>query len=314
MRAAARRGWPKEPHTRIDRQRLVRERRVAGAEDDVTRRVHAELFLERLPNVDLGDDAEARLFQSRHRALPCGIERKASDAANAVLDFLRRRACTRHDDSMEKTALFEHMRIRPARHHLRACWRASHLPVDPRVATDLRLLKLAELYEDAYERFVRDVALRTIADPTMRARLLQLAPPEDDHAKRIHAERERVEASLEPEDEPAVILGALTDVLEVERAARNFYLASLQETYDPKIAQLFRQLAREEEKHTDLARGILRDAEATLGPAPGAEPEDLAILEAPPLREGVSDFGVAGRLPFRELPPVVSRRRGEPEH
>lgn len=187
--------------------------------------------------------------------------------------------------------------------------------MDPRVATDLRLLKLAELYEDAYERFVRDIALETIEDPAMRARLLHLAPPEDDHAKRIHAERERVESSLGPEDKPAIVLGALIDIVEVERAARNFYLASFRETYDPRIAHLFRQLAREEEKHTEIAQRILRDAEAALRPAEGAQPEDLTIIETPPLWEGVIDFGAErGRPLFHERPPMVTGRRGEPEH
>jgi len=188
--------------------------------------------------------------------------------------------------------------------------------VDPRVATDLRLLKLAELYEDAYERFVRDVARGSIENEAMRSRLLHLAPPEDEHAKRIRAERKRIEASLKPEDGPAVVLGALIDIVEVERAARNFYLSALKEVHDPKLVALFRQLARDEETHTSIAEGVLHDAEAVLAPAPGVAPDELAILGEEPtlLREGVVDFGTPGHPPFvSERPRGAPRRRVEPE-
>jgi hypothetical protein len=53
---------------------------------------------------------------------------------------------------------------------------------------------------------------------------------------RIRTERKRMEASLKPEDKPAVVLGALIDIVEVERAARNFYISALKEVHDPKPA------------------------------------------------------------------------------
>lgn len=185
------------------------------------------------------------------------------------------------------------------------------------VASDLRFLTLAELYEDAYERFVRDVALRVVEDEATRAHLLRLAAPDQTHAARILAERQRIEATLGPGSKSMIIMGALLDVVDVERAARNFYLSALGELHDPKLAALFRELAHEEGEHTEIAEGILREAKAALpASASKLEAEDLAALgeEGPLLREGVLDFGMPGKPPF-EARPRYERRpaRRDPE-
>lgn len=165
------------------------------------------------------------------------------------------------------------------------------------LASDLRLLKLAALYEEAYERFVHDVAMRTVEDEDLRARLLALTPPDDAHAERILVERRRIEAVLAREDRSAILLGALLDVVDVEREARSFYLSSLPQVRDPRVARLFRDLAREEDAHVGIAEGVLRDAKAAAPPAASAlTPEELAMAseDGPLLREGVTDFGPTG--------------------
>lgn len=176
------------------------------------------------------------------------------------------------------------------------------------VGDDLRILKLAELYEDAYERFVREAALRTVEDPGMRAKLLRLAPLDDPHGARIAAERRRIEARLGPADKPAVLVGTLLDVVEVERAARSFYLSALTQAHDPGLVKLFRELAREEETHVGIAEDVLGEAKAALPRAStsGLAPEELALLGngEPLLREGVSDFGLMGLHPPASERPI----------
>ncbi len=51
--------WQKDPHVQRQRERPMREGRVARAEDLVTPEIDAELVLECLRDVDLGEDPEA---------------------------------------------------------------------------------------------------------------------------------------------------------------------------------------------------------------------------------------------------------------
>lgn len=122
---------------------------------------------------------------------------------------------------------------------------------------DLRHLKLAELYEMAYERFILEVALRTVTDERIRRSLLTLAPAGESHHGRIAAEIARLNASLSPEEAEEVTRAALLDVLEVERAARDMYLRLADRVHDPAIVKLFRALAKEEEGHVRLAEDLV---------------------------------------------------------
>ena len=126
---------------------------------------------------------------------------------------------------------------------------------------DLRQLKLAELYEMAYERFILDVALRT-AEGSVRDTLLKLGPAGEGHGQRIAEEMERINAELTPEEREEVTRAALLDVVDVERAARDMYLGLADKVHDPRLVRLFRSLAKEEEAHVKLALDLVVLADA----------------------------------------------------
>lgn len=135
------------------------------------------------------------------------------------------------------------------------------------IVEDLRHLKLAELYELAFERFVRDLAIVTIRDETARAEILEkLVPESDPHAGRIREEIERLNAKVTDADMGDVERAALLDILDVERAAREAYLRLIDKAHDPRIVQLFRDLAREEAEHALFAERILVDADRRRAP------------------------------------------------
>jgi rubrerythrin len=173
---------------------------------------------------------------------------------------------------------------------------------------DLRILRLAALYEDAYEKFVNDIASDLPADETVRRRVRQLVSPADRHGERIKEETDRVLARLSPEDRAGVARGALLDVVEIERAAREFYFRHIDELHDPRVVALFRALAHEEDAHVRLAEDAIAAHDATAR----AQDEDVArdshiralLDEEPlPLREGVSDYGTAEPYtPTRKAP------------
>lgn len=123
--------------------------------------------------------------------------------------------------------------------------------------SDIRILKLAEMYERAYEGFVLDLATRYVDEPEIQAKLRALAGPSDDHEARIVAELERLNQEIGPLDRAAIERAALQDVLAVERAAREFYLKFVEEVHDRRVAQLFRSLAREEAAHVLIAEDAL---------------------------------------------------------
>ena len=59
----------------LERKRLVGQSRVAGAQDGVGAEAFAELGLQRLANVELGDDAETLLRKRLARGGQSGVER-----------------------------------------------------------------------------------------------------------------------------------------------------------------------------------------------------------------------------------------------
>lgn len=167
---------------------------------------------------------------------------------------------------------------------------------------DVRLLKLAEMYEVAYERFVLDVASRIVKDPLVRAQLLRLAAGPhagDDHHGRIVLQLERLNATLPEGAQPAIDLAAVQDVLDCERAAREFYLSRIDEASDPAVRALFHDLAKEEARHVAIAEAALdvaqRHARAIAGVEPFSYPSSLAADDENGvlLREGAMDFGPA---------------------
>lgn len=155
---------------------------------------------------------------------------------------------------------------------------------------DLRILRLALLYEEAYEPFVRRVAQDLVSDPAVRRRLERLAPPGEAHAGRVRDLLEEVSARLKPGDALAAGRAALQDVVEVERAAREFYLRHLEELHDPSVVALFREMVREEGEHVREAERALEAHDARVRRA-GLGPRLRRIhdaLDAPgvPLRGG----------------------------
>lgn len=159
---------------------------------------------------------------------------------------------------------------------------------------DLRILKLAEMYELAFERFVLEMATRVIRDEGTRQRLANLAGPKDDHHGLLVAEIKRMNAALQPEDQAALEHAALLDVIEVERAAREFYLSHVDQVRDPAVVALFRRLAREEARHVEIAEDALAASDAHAGRQRldvGSQFRLLTSEENVPLREGRVDLG-----------------------
>ncbi|HWH07750.1 MAG TPA: hypothetical protein VNX21_01025 [Candidatus Thermoplasmatota archaeon] len=138
--------------------------------------------------------------------------------------------------------------------------------MNPRV-DDLRHLKLAELHESAYERFVVEVATGVVEDPRIRAALLALAPVGGGHHPRLAGEMARINAELTPAERAEVTRAALLDVVEVERAARDLYLRLADRVHDPRLVRLFRALAKDEERRVRLAQDLV-----VLADAPPPEP------------------------------------------
>lgn len=136
------------------------------------------------------------------------------------------------------------------------------------VVSDLRHLKLAELYELAFEQFVRDLALRTLRDEATRAQVMRLAPESDPHAGRIRAEIERLNAKVRDEDMAEIERAALLDIVDVERAAREVYLDLVDKAHDPAVVSLFKDLAREESEHVRIADRIVTEHDVRHARAP----------------------------------------------
>lgn len=166
---------------------------------------------------------------------------------------------------------------------------------------DLRILKLAEMYERAYECFIFEMTERVVKDDSTRQKLRRLISPVELHGERIAAEINRINATLSPEDADAVEHAALLDVLDLERAARAFYLRHIDRLHDPQVVQLFRNLAHEEEAHAAITTQILADSDRRHGRVSMPPPweDEMRLVERdengepPPLREGAGDLGPA---------------------
>lgn len=141
---------------------------------------------------------------------------------------------------------------------------------DP-ILHDIRLLKLAEMYERSYERFVLEMAAQFPEDDDVQEHLRQLVGGEDDHGARITTELSRLNAEAGDLDPVLIQRAALMDVVEVERTAREFYIKNADRAHDPAVASLFREMAREESQHIRLAEDAL--ALVMRRPAKPAAPE-----------------------------------------
>ena len=158
---------------------------------------------------------------------------------------------------------------------------------------DVRLLKLAEMYETAFETFVVEMATKMVADPEVRRHLMGLVAPEDAHPERVRKEARRLSAGFGPADRAGLAYAAVLDIRDVERAARQFYVTHADEVHDPHVARLFRALAAEEDRHVRMADEALRMLERG-GVEPEAETVErlrLARDDAIDLFEGVGDIG-----------------------
>lgn len=120
---------------------------------------------------------------------------------------------------------------------------------------DIRILKLAQMYETAYEGFLRDVAIRLVDDAGLKRRLSSLA--DADHAGRLEAQLARLSAGLRPSDEVGLQRAALLDVRDIEAAAERFFQDHADRVHDPLVAALFRAIADEERGHVRIAQEIL---------------------------------------------------------
>lgn len=168
--------------------------------------------------------------------------------------------------------------------------KACELLVDPRL-NDIRILKLAEMYERAYEGFVLEMAERYVWDPDIRGRVARLVAPADRHAERIAAELGRLSALADDADRAAFERAALRDVVEVERSARSFYLRYMDDLEDEGARKLFRELAKEESAHVRIAEDALALDERRRQASPDAETERmLRLMEETPIWEGTSDI------------------------
>lgn len=127
---------------------------------------------------------------------------------------------------------------------------------------DIRILKLAQMYEIAYETFLRDVAARVVDDPELG---------DADHAGRIERHLVRLVDALEPSDDVGIQRAALMDVRDIEAAAERFFRDHADRVHDPEVAALFRDIADEERAHVRAADEMLRTLASRTA---GADPRD----------------------------------------
>lgn len=160
---------------------------------------------------------------------------------------------------------------------------------------DIRLLKLAELYERAYEQFVLELAENASDDPEVLERLKLLVSPDDRHGERISEQLERLNREVTLAERADVVRAAIMDVCDVERSAREFYVRHIDDLRDPQVAKLFRELAAEEARHARIATDALRVLDRRHG---GRAVEALRIVREPadeiPMWEDVLDPGAGG--------------------
>lgn len=160
------------------------------------------------------------------------------------------------------------------------------------VLEDLRMLKLAEMYEMAYERFVNEMAERVVRSGEAHHVLKDIAPRAGAHRERIAHHLARLSDLLDPSSQQKLEQAALQDVVDLETAGREFYVRGAARLHDPLVSALFHDLAREEGEYARLAEGALS---AIGGPQASREVDArLRVMlgeEDVPLREGVTDYG-----------------------
>lgn len=130
---------------------------------------------------------------------------------------------------------------------------------------DVRILKLAELYEVAYERSVADIAAQFAEDAMILEGLSRLVSPEARHPERIVEALERLNARLGSRDRSDLLRAALLDVRDVERSALEFYTRQADRVHDADVAALFRALAHDESEHVRIAEGLIKLADRQAG-------------------------------------------------
>lgn len=151
------------------------------------------------------------------------------------------------------------------------------------LAHDIRLLKLAEMYEEAYEGFVLQMATQVVDDAELQTMLMQLVDPADAHGERIAEELDRLNQNVGDELRQDIVIAALNDVIEVERAARDFYRSHAGSVHDREVRALFEELAEAEDRHHEIAKTALRTARRKAGlPEEDKMPASYASRIFPP--------------------------------
>lgn len=126
---------------------------------------------------------------------------------------------------------------------------------------DLRLLKLAEMYALARERFVAEIEAHVVDDPDVRAVLQRLIASHGGQRARLASEILQLNAGIHPEAHAEVVRAALLDIREAEEDAREFYRAHADRLREVPLAHLFQALAQEAARDARLAEDALRLAD-----------------------------------------------------
>lgn len=115
--------------------------------------------------------------------------------------------------------------------------------------SDLRILKLVLAVEDAFEAY-EEALLDLIEDEETRNRLKVHLGNGPSH-ERLEQEHDRLQVATFRNGEPLDPKEVLQVILECERSARDLYLRYLDRVQDPRIVELLRGLAQEEESHAE---------------------------------------------------------------
>lgn len=121
---------------------------------------------------------------------------------------------------------------------------------------DVRILKLAEMYEAAFARLLAEMSAYT-HDDDVRGKFARLFMGTRLRMDRIGMEILRLSAKIGRADDDELERCAIQDVHETERAARAFYLRHVEEVRDPDVADLFRALAHEGRVRVRVAEDAL---------------------------------------------------------
>lgn len=121
---------------------------------------------------------------------------------------------------------------------------------------DLRLLNVAHQIEESFEGLERELEGR-IQTRAVRQALRPLFEGGPGH-KRLEEELARLRGEGS-QDEARLSERDLVDAIRAcEAMARDFYLRRLDDLSDPRLVELFRELAAEEGRHEQAAKDALR--------------------------------------------------------